>query len=257
MSNFGLNLRKIRMLKGISQQQLANQIGIKRASIGAYEENRTEPKIDNLIAIAKLFDVPTDLLLSEDTSQENLTSFVKSSLLGMDEISSKFNQIPCLEKKLEHQYFENIAKGSNVYNILPKIKIPIKSKFPMIAYKIHDLEMTMGNVGYFPNDIIFCELYDKDKLENLPANSLILAVMKNEIKLRFIECIDGEIILKAVHSRVEEIKIKKEAIIQVWRANYNLLNRQLTYYNNDLLDQLKRDLDYVNQFLNPSMKDKK
>lgn len=66
MSNFGKNLKKIRQAKQISQTKLAELFNLTRASIGAYEESRAEPKIDSVIRIANYFSIPIqDLLCSE------------------------------------------------------------------------------------------------------------------------------------------------------------------------------------------------
>ena len=44
MNFFGNNLRHLRKEKGLTQQQLADKLGITRSLVGAYEENRAEPK---------------------------------------------------------------------------------------------------------------------------------------------------------------------------------------------------------------------
>ena len=45
MSNLANNLRYLRKQNQLTQEQLAQKIGIKRALIGAYEEGRAEPKL--------------------------------------------------------------------------------------------------------------------------------------------------------------------------------------------------------------------
>lgn len=48
MSNIASNLKFLRKKSGLTQQQFADLMGIKRASVGAYEENRADPKYDLL-----------------------------------------------------------------------------------------------------------------------------------------------------------------------------------------------------------------
>ena len=66
MSYFGKNIRKIRSLKSLSQQAFAELFNLKRGTLGAYEEGRSEPKIETLIKIANYFSIPIDELLTTE-----------------------------------------------------------------------------------------------------------------------------------------------------------------------------------------------
>ena len=57
------NLKKLRTEKGISQQTLADSIGISQQSINKYENHKIEPEILTLIAIADYFDTTVDYLI--------------------------------------------------------------------------------------------------------------------------------------------------------------------------------------------------
>lgn len=54
----GENIKKIRLIKGLTQKQLANYSGITRESIGNYERGDRIPPADILDKIAKAFKVP-------------------------------------------------------------------------------------------------------------------------------------------------------------------------------------------------------
>ncbi|MTI32320.1 helix-turn-helix domain-containing protein, partial [Xanthovirga aplysinae] len=49
MSYIGKNIRKIRSVKKLSQAAFAQLFDLGRATVGAYEEGRAEPKIDTII----------------------------------------------------------------------------------------------------------------------------------------------------------------------------------------------------------------
>ncbi|MCK5535585.1 MAG: helix-turn-helix domain-containing protein [Bacteroidales bacterium] len=71
MSNFGKNIRKIRTLKKLSQAEFANLFELNRGNISAYEEERSEAKIDTIIGIANHFSISIDdLLIKELTIDE-------------------------------------------------------------------------------------------------------------------------------------------------------------------------------------------
>jgi len=60
MSIISSNIKFLRKKKGLTQQQFADQIGIKRSLVGAYEEERAEPKYDLLKIIASFFEITVD-----------------------------------------------------------------------------------------------------------------------------------------------------------------------------------------------------
>jgi transcriptional regulator with XRE-family HTH domain len=53
-------------MNGLTQEQFARKIGIKRSLLGAYEEARANPNLDNLMNIAKIFGTTVDNLLKND-----------------------------------------------------------------------------------------------------------------------------------------------------------------------------------------------
>jgi transcriptional regulator with XRE-family HTH domain len=89
MSKIGKNIRKIRATKGLSQTAFANLFNITRASIGAYEEGRAEPKTDIMLQIAKYFSIPVESLLSEELTVNKLTNFNLKSVLSKKNISNE------------------------------------------------------------------------------------------------------------------------------------------------------------------------
>lgn len=66
MSTVSENIRYLRKLKGYTQQQFAERIGIKRSLLGAYEEARANPNQIYLGTMAEVLGVPVDHLLHKD-----------------------------------------------------------------------------------------------------------------------------------------------------------------------------------------------
>ena len=48
MSTAGKNLKYLRKLRGWTQEEFAVKLGIKRSLLGAYEEERAEPRLDTI-----------------------------------------------------------------------------------------------------------------------------------------------------------------------------------------------------------------
>jgi Predicted transcriptional regulators len=68
MSIAGQNLKYLRKLRGWTQEEFATKLGIKRSLIGAYEEERADPRVDVLEILADIFKLSLDELLLKDLS---------------------------------------------------------------------------------------------------------------------------------------------------------------------------------------------
>lgn len=62
----GSNIRNLRKSRNLTQDQLADKIGVKRAMIGSYEEGRAVPKLQALQTMSHYFDVSIDDLINAD-----------------------------------------------------------------------------------------------------------------------------------------------------------------------------------------------
>lgn len=66
MSIVSNNIKYLRRLNGLTQEQFARKIAIKRSLLGAYEEARANPNLTNLKNMAAAFGVTVDNLLKND-----------------------------------------------------------------------------------------------------------------------------------------------------------------------------------------------
>ena len=63
MRDIGVNIRTIRIQKGITQEDLAEKLFITRQAVSSYETGRTRPDIDMLVKIAEILETDTNTLL--------------------------------------------------------------------------------------------------------------------------------------------------------------------------------------------------
>lgn len=62
----GTRLYQLRRSRGMSQEQLAEQIGVSRQTISKWESGLSAPDLPKLIALADCFEVTLDLLVREE-----------------------------------------------------------------------------------------------------------------------------------------------------------------------------------------------
>jgi transcriptional regulator with XRE-family HTH domain len=68
--NFSANLKRVRAEKNLSQEQLAEMLGVSRQAISKWEQDSGYPETEKLIQIAKQLDVSLDSLLLDRPSEE-------------------------------------------------------------------------------------------------------------------------------------------------------------------------------------------
>lgn len=81
----GARIAALRRDAGMSQAQLANALGISPSAMGMYEQGRREPSIETLVAMAQLFQVSTDYLLTGNPASGEETAL---NQLLMDRIAA-------------------------------------------------------------------------------------------------------------------------------------------------------------------------
>jgi transcriptional regulator with XRE-family HTH domain len=63
MTDFSTNLKKLRKSKNLSQQQIADNIGITQRTYSNYEAGISQPNCETLVKIANFFKIRLDELL--------------------------------------------------------------------------------------------------------------------------------------------------------------------------------------------------
>lgn len=97
MNNLHINIIRLRQGKGISQEKLAEEIGVSRQSIAKWESGESIPDLDNCNKIAQYF----------GTSIDSLINF-KSNELGLN-----------LPPKGKH-FFGSVTIGDRGQIVIPK-----------------------------------------------------------------------------------------------------------------------------------------
>lgn len=92
MTNFGNQLKELRLESGMTQKQLAERIGVTSSAISYYERQKCYPSSEVLIRLAYIFQTSTDYLLG--LKYDNL---VDVSNLSQEEIQCLYQMIKILE----------------------------------------------------------------------------------------------------------------------------------------------------------------
>ena len=100
------NLKYLRKLRGWTQEEFAQKLRIKRSLLGAYEEERAEPRIDVLEVVCDIFKLTLDDILRKDLSETKSNYMAKRRAL---KLASGRSDIPFVPVKAAAGYLAGLA----------------------------------------------------------------------------------------------------------------------------------------------------
>ena len=225
MSFFGKNIKKIRGVKGLSQQAFADLFDLKRGTLGAYEEGRSEPKIDTIILIANYFSIAIGDMLTAELTVNQLLRFNDSLTLTPEDLErEQFAQVPCITEKTAEDYIEYCDNEAFLAD-LPQLSLPLNTEKEFIGYTVANLEMTTHDKGLFPKDVVIGEKVPKSVIAKLNNGTIVFAITEKELILRRLYVTNKGLVLRADHKNIEDICIDKKSVKQMWRVRYVFFRR--------------------------------
>lgn len=132
------NIRYLRKQLGLTQDQFAQQLEIKRSLVGAYEEGRAEPRLELLQKMAALSALSVDILIGRDISQ--LKDYEKKSLRSKEVLvitvdDHNRDNIELVPQKAAAGYLNGYADPEYIKE-LPRFKLPILTQGTYRAFEI-------------------------------------------------------------------------------------------------------------------------
>ncbi|MCI0921277.1 XRE family transcriptional regulator [Sphingobacterium rhinopitheci] len=219
MSNISSNLKFLRKKNGLTQQQFADLMEIKRASVGAYEEDRAEPKYELLKKIAKYYDLSMDEL-ANDVIDENWKPISKSNASNLRVLSVTVDHdnkenIELVPVKATAGYLSGYGDPEYVKE-LPKFSLPMFNQGTYRAFEIIGdsmLPLASGStvIGEYVedwNNIKAGETYVVVSKEN--------GVVYKRVGLKFKD--DKGLKLLSDNKIYEPFWVPTEDILEVWKA---------------------------------------
>lgn len=78
--NLADNLKRIRKDNNLSQEQLAEKLGVSRQSVSKWESNQAYPEMDKVLQICQMFNLNIDDLLNQDLKEVNNSKQSKNNI---------------------------------------------------------------------------------------------------------------------------------------------------------------------------------
>lgn len=156
------NLKYLRKLRGWTQEEFAQKLQIKRSLLGAYEEERAEPRIDVLEIVCDMFKLTLDDLLRKDLSDNKSNYLAKRRAL---KLAAGKSEIPFVPVKAAAGYLAGYADpefvdelntftlpmltGGNyrAFEIIGDSMLPTPSGSVIVGEKIDSLDELKNNAA--------------------------------------------------------------------------------------------------------------
>jgi transcriptional regulator with XRE-family HTH domain len=163
MSVAGKNLKYLRKLRGWTQEEFAAKLKIKRSLLGAYEEERAEPRIEVLEIVGDLFKLTLDELLRKELSDARGSYLSKRRAQKMAAASNEIQLVPVkaaagyLAGYADPEFLDELntftlpmmAPGTyRAFEIVGDSMLPTVSGSVIVGEKVEDLEAVKSNQTY-------------------------------------------------------------------------------------------------------------
>ncbi len=214
MAVAGQNLKYLRKLRGWTQQEFAHKLGIKRSLIGAYEEERAEPRIDVLEIVGDIFKVTLDELLLHDLSETKGVNYLaKRRQLKM--MSADRNIIHFVPVKAAAGYLAGYG-DSEFIDELNTFTLPMLTGGNYRAFEIIGDSMMPTPSG----SIIVGE--KMESIENVKSNAACIVVSNSEgiVYKRVIKSNKNKnkLTLVSDNPAYQPYQVNTADVLEVWQA---------------------------------------
>ena len=222
MSLVSDNIKFLRKNNHLTQEQLAEKIGIKRSLLGAYEEGRADPRLNNLLKISEIFKVSVDTLISEDVSGfESAFGNVfnqkpKSKVLAITVDEEGEEYIDLIHQKASAGYLNGFADPEYLED-MPKFKLPFLAKNGTYrAFEISGDSM----LPLLPGTVIICKYLESpaDIKEGKPY--ILLTTSEGIVFKRIFRENSEENTMELVSDNkfYQSYDVNTEDIMEIWEA---------------------------------------
>jgi len=205
------------MLKKLSQERFADDLGWSRSMVGSYEEGRSEPPIDRLIDLSNYFNIPIDILVRNDLRLAKDTSFIevggKRVLFPVTVNENNEDLIEIIPAKASAGYLSGYDDPEYIEQ-LQKIKLPFlptgtHRAFPIKGDSMLPVKDGAFVVAKFVEDIT--DVRDGRTYVVLTKNDgLVYKRLYNRIKD------NNTLLLSSDNKAYQPYEVKTENILEIW-----------------------------------------
>ncbi len=218
------NIKFLRKKSGLTQEQFSEKIGIKRSLLGAYEEGRADPRLNNLLNIAKEFNISVDVLISQNVADLQTSSIDPKSnkpksdfkVLAITTDDEGKENIELVPQKASAGYLNGYGDPEYLKD-LPKFKLPIlPDNATYRAFEITGDSM----LPLEPGTIVIGKYLEKIEEVKNGATYILVTGTEGIVYKRVFNYIEesGKLFLTSDNKLYNPYEINLNDVIEIWEA---------------------------------------
>ncbi|WP_372776620.1 XRE family transcriptional regulator [Mangrovibacterium sp.] len=214
------NLKFLRQSHQMTQQELAEKIGLKKSHIGAYEEGRATPKISAIQQIAVLFRLTLDQLIGVDLRNNytgNVTAKETLKILSIMVNTQNEELITIVPVKASAGYLNGFADPEYLGK-LAAFNMPVPELSPGKTYRVFQITGD-SMLPVQPGSYVFCEFVES--VADLKEGHPYVLITKDEglVYKRVYARGARQFLLKSDNTVYDPYVVDGENVIEIWKAD--------------------------------------
>lgn len=218
MSYLASNLRFLRKQKNITQQDLADQLDVQRTMISAYEDGRSEPKLNTLQKLGEILEVGVEELLEHDIESLGRKAIQKRGINILTIAADENDQenITLVGQKASAGYLNGFADPEYM-ETLPQFHLPNLSR--QATYRAFELSGD-SMLPLIPGTIVIGGYVDQ--LNQIKSGKTYVLVTRTEgvVYKRVFNYLEenGKLFLVSDNEHYKPYEVRGEDILEIWEA---------------------------------------
>lgn len=218
----GNNIKYLRKQNNLTQNDLANKIGVNRAVIGSYEEERAQPKISILQALSSVFKVTIDDLVN--INFEKSDSITESSKITGNNlrvltttVSTNNNEmVSVVPHQAKAGYTQGFADPAFIEK-LPVFNLPLNELSNEKSYRLFQIKgdsMEPIKTGSY----IICEYLVNWNEINEGEPHIVITKDDGIIYKRILKHNERSLLLKSDNKEYQSYTVPFTDVLEIWKA---------------------------------------
>ncbi|MDR2531482.1 MAG: XRE family transcriptional regulator [Oscillospiraceae bacterium] len=166
MSKFSNALKELRLQRDMTQEALAEKLGVSQSAIAMYETDKREPDFETLEVIADLFNVSMDSLLGNERAENQYNRLLQKLPLFKVPVSAGGGQWLSDGHEYEYQEFDEPPSGADF-----ALRVRGDSMMPM--YSDGDIVFVRANIIVEPGQVGVFYLNGEGYMKMWQGNRLV------------------------------------------------------------------------------------
>ena len=212
MSFAASNLKYLRKLRGWTQEEFANRLHIKRSLLGAYEEERAEPRLEVMETICEIFKLTLDEFLLKDLADTKGSYLAKRRA---QKLAAASNEIQFVPVKAAAGYLAGYGDPEFI-DELNTFTLPMMAAGNYRAFEIVGDSMLPTTSG----SIIVGEKVEN--MDDVKSNQTYIVVSRNEgiVYKRILKNGKGKTKLTLVSDNpsYQPYNVQADDVVEIWKA---------------------------------------